>query len=168
MAGSLQTLDSCKDCFIANCLQMGCVHLGSEEQVMFPSSQGALPCILRMRAVRTCCIRVQLPSVDGTCHVSGWKGRFPAQPMSPTHYRGPQVLATLRFSWLRPSQPAGAAGDGLGQRPGRTSSPTHGSSCQPLARHRKARSPHFLGETRIWGILGQIPFFLRIRNKSKI
>lgn len=127
LAGAGQTLNNCKDYFIANCLQMDDIHLGSKERVIFQSFPGHLTPYSR---------NVGSSHLLQTSHAvfparrAG--SRRDAQPASAMLCLEFQILATPGFSWLCPSQPAGAGEDSLCQCPRPASPLTHSSSRQPL------------------------------------
>lgn len=115
LAGPEQTLSNSEDCFPANCLQMGDVHLGPRECGSPQASQGTSPWIMEagqlslIAGFTVGAFTVEfLPGAEG-----GKPWSMPLQPELPVFCSEFHVPAALRFRRLLPAQPLGASWDGL-------------------------------------------------------
>lgn len=122
-------------------------HLCSKGRVRGQRFPGHLPFLHRMRAIHTPLRKCSAGRGQVRLLCSRLEGQVPGmrlQPVSPTLCLESYIPVMLRFSWLPPSQPAGASWDGLGQHPG----PGQVSPLAPTVPHtaplRGTREVHLL------------------------
>lgn len=122
LAGSGQTLNNCKDYFIADSFQMGDSHLGSQEWMVFPGhlTSYSHPLGTPRPSLQSLTVKCGFHTLH-SCHHCPQDGRPDSaldtlKSISSTLCLEFCVPIILRFSWLFPSQPSGASRDDHGAR----------------------------------------------------